>query len=200
MRKLGRAARAVIAVVALLSSVQMQSCVGKRGHTCYVNSDCESGSFCADSGFCDSECRADRDCPCGSHCEAGCGLCVRDDLQGPATCFPYQRGLDTNEVLGVCAVKPTTTTQSGAGGAGPDEERLCAPNASQPQCLASPPSGGSAGSGGVSGSGGSGGQGGAEEPTGGTAGDGGTTGGSGPLGGGPNGGTPTDLAGQGGLP
>jgi hypothetical protein len=161
MIKLGRIVRGLVAGSALVALFQTPSCVGTRGGTCYSNTDCKSGSFCADSGFCDYECKSHIDCPCGSTCIDKCGICLRDDLRGPATCFPLKRGLSTDEVLGACAVEPTNTDSemsaaggSGGGNGGSDDERLCDPHADAPACLASPPLGGSGGAGGAGGSGG----------------------------------------------
>ncbi len=77
-------------------------CVGQRAEVCQVNSDCAAGTVCSGEGFCTWECAQDQDCPCGSFCARTCGLCVRDDFLGPATCFAFQNGLDTDAVLGAC--------------------------------------------------------------------------------------------------
>jgi hypothetical protein len=95
-------------------------CIGDRSSRCELSSDCDSG-FCSDSGFCDQECRNNADCPCGSTCETSCGICVRLDGTGPATCFPFERGLNTEEVLGVCRFRmpqPVMPTESGEPRAG----------------------------------------------------------------------------------
>lgn len=78
------------------------ACIGVRPAVCEGNSDCGSGAVCGGAGFCISECTAASDCPCGAFCAQSCGLCLRTDFAGPATCFAYQNGLDTTGVLGAC--------------------------------------------------------------------------------------------------
>lgn len=138
-------------------------CISDRGDICRTNSDCASG-FCSASGFCDRECKDDRDCVCGSYCGASCGLCLRDDGAGPATCYALRRGLSTQDVLGACRVSPPAPTDTGgasgegdatttggaatSGNRGDDPEELVnhcslAP-LDQPKCLESLPVGGNA--------------------------------------------------------
>jgi hypothetical protein len=139
--------RAVLVIGLVVLFCSGQSCIASRGSTCSLQSDCQSqGQFCAGSGFCQAECRADVDCPCGSHCAVTCGICVRNDLLGPATCVAFQSGLSTNDVLGACSVVPPTA----AADAGQGDGRLCMPQVTQPSCVTSPPvaAAGSGGSGG----------------------------------------------------
>lgn len=91
-----------LATIAMAAGFIPVACVGDPPNSCRLSSDCGAGAFCDGSGFCYSECRRDADCPCGSTCTASCGICVRDDQRGPATCLPFQHGLTTAEVLGAC--------------------------------------------------------------------------------------------------
>lgn len=133
-----------------------QACIGDRPVTCRTSSDCES-SFCADSGFCDRECREHIDCPCGSVCATSCGLCVRLDGRGPATCFALSRGLDTNEVLGACREHQLSQETLGEGG---DTGTCDEEPPTLPVCLGSPPSEGETTTSTATSSGGAGGEGG----------------------------------------
>jgi hypothetical protein len=120
------------------------ACVGVRPLECGSHSDCQTGGqgqFCNGRGFCESECHADTDCPCGSFCARSCGLCIRNDLAGPATCFAFERGLTTTETLGACRgdddAAPTPVIASEAG---VREGGVCdLPLLTLPICLPSPP-------------------------------------------------------------
>lgn len=74
---------------------------------CRTNSDCvlhaDSGrlGICSAHGFCRRECNLAEDCPCGSFC-AACGVCVRNDLAGPATCFGLDNFHSDAELVGAC--------------------------------------------------------------------------------------------------
>ena len=116
--------------VALLLSVAVlgTGCVVDRRAACRFHSDCDDG-YCAQTGFCRRECVEDEDCPCGSYCAAGCGICIRDDNAGPATCIPLDDGLTTDaEVTGACrlrspsrdAAAPDGGPATDAAGAGSD--------------------------------------------------------------------------------
>jgi hypothetical protein len=161
------------------SCLVVPSCIAHRPDKCSESSDCTDG-FCNARGFCESECTANIDCPCGSWCATSCGICIRDDLKGPATCEPSGHGLSTKDVLGVCreaiAAHVETVALAGAGGA--SEE--CKFEASAFPCSAEPVEstggmgpGGSGSTGGTGGAGASG-PGGMGGVTGGTAGQGGS--------------------------
>jgi hypothetical protein len=92
-----------VGLVLFLSTATV-SCVGNRPPTCERQSDCTrmDAGFCSGAGFCESECASSTDCPCGSFCAKTCNICVRDDLKGPATCFPFSQGMTVAEILGVC--------------------------------------------------------------------------------------------------
>lgn len=94
-----RSVRAFLVVAALLPLGS--SCISNRKAPCVRSSDCANG-YCGADGFCETECSRDEDCPCGSRCAIGCGICIRDDGTGPATCEPFDRGLSLAEILGVC--------------------------------------------------------------------------------------------------
>jgi hypothetical protein len=114
------------------------ACVGTTSRPCRTQTDCETDGqdgFCTNGGFCARECVRDTDCPCGSFCAVGCGLCIRDDCAGAATCFANDRGLDNETVLGVCrdercrpsgvdaSTGPTDAGVVGAGDAGAIDAR-----------------------------------------------------------------------------
>jgi hypothetical protein len=126
------------------------ACIGERPGSCSTQSDCATGQFCGGSGFCETECRQDFDCPCGSKCALGCGICLRDDGLGPATCFPFQRGIGTDEVLGACRNRAAGSGNAGSldasentsaeGGEGNSIPRNCPLKlATIPSCVLSPP-------------------------------------------------------------
>ncbi|HYO96149.1 MAG TPA: hypothetical protein VER33_16635, partial [Polyangiaceae bacterium] len=117
--------------IALSCVVLTASCVGSRPKQCSSLGDCDGG-FCNSRGYCQRECSSGRDCPCGSSCAADCGICVRDDGAGPATCFAFRNGLSQDDVLGVCRaaltsrdgwppVDETDSIQDAAAGNGPSE-------------------------------------------------------------------------------
>jgi hypothetical protein len=121
------------AAIALLSA---DACVPDRPASCRTPSDCQSG-ICNLQGFCESECTQDRDCPCGAHCATVCGLCVRDDGLGPATCFAFERGLTTDLVLGTCRVDGGVLVPDAAS---VGDGGVCqSPPPTLPSCVASPP-------------------------------------------------------------
>lgn len=60
----------------------------------------EQRGFCSGFGACMRECEQDRDCPCGAFCAQGCGVCLRANDHGPATCAT--RPLPDTEVMGLC--------------------------------------------------------------------------------------------------
>ncbi|HJL17295.1 MAG TPA: hypothetical protein RMH99_16630 [Sandaracinaceae bacterium LLY-WYZ-13_1] len=102
---------------------------------CRNNSDCllaegDGGTrigICSARGFCRTECRDDGDCPCGSFCAAGCGVCIRNDRAGPATCFGYDNFQSSGQLLGVCLV--------GVGpDGGPPSRPECPDDAPLPSC------------------------------------------------------------------
>jgi hypothetical protein len=93
----------VLIAAGVFAWVSATACIGGRPQTCTVTADCGAGSVCGTEGFCVAECQSSRDCPCGGFCATGCGLCVRFDLAGPATCFAFQEGLTTSDVLSACA-------------------------------------------------------------------------------------------------
>ena len=97
-------ARAVLPglVALLLGGSLCAACIGQRPQVCQSNADCAFGTVCGGDGFCTWECAASNDCPCGSFCSPSCGLCIRNDFRGPATCFAFQNGLDTDAVRGAC--------------------------------------------------------------------------------------------------
>lgn len=169
-----------LAIAAIVAGSVPIACIGNPPESCRVNSDCGSDSFCDGDGFCYSECRRDADCPCGSTCAASCGMCIRDDQRGPATCVPYQHGLTTAEVLGAClrpdggvpVSRSSTETDAEVADAGTDSRDCPLQLPTLPICVPSPPvDGGSAGGGGSAGASPDGGMGGDIE-----AGSGGTGG------------------------
>ena len=94
------------------------ACIGNRPRRCEAQSDClAQGAVCSTRGYCEKECSTSEDCPCGSYCAEGCGLCIRADNTGAATCFPSDNGLTVNETLGVCrpSLKPPLEQRSDAG-------------------------------------------------------------------------------------
>ena len=139
-RRLGgiRADVCLLAAIAGISVlVASNACVPDRPSACRTSHDCDSG-ICNLHGFCEAECAADRDCPCGSKCATTCGLCIRDDWSGPATCFAFDRGMSTDAVLGSCRTDQPPATDAGA--AVVVDGGVCqAPPPTLPSCLASPP-------------------------------------------------------------
>jgi hypothetical protein len=125
--------------IGLLASGWAGCVVRRQSDTCERQSDCSTGRFCTGRGFCESECGGAGDCPCGSFCAASCGICVREDLRGPATCIAYQRGLSTNEVLGACGTDIATRAADAADAAGESEGGACNPPPTLPECTQSPP-------------------------------------------------------------
>lgn len=109
-------------------------CIGPRD-SCERHSDCASG-ICSANGYCQTECKANRDCPCGAHCEASCGVCIRDDGAGAATCFAFHHGVGRDEVLGACGLGAPETSPTEAG----TDDRVCAPHVlTLPECVEDPP-------------------------------------------------------------
>jgi hypothetical protein len=78
------------------------ACVGDHPKSCTQSGDCQPGGVCDGQGFCTHECRTNVDCPCGSACNRSCGLCLRADTGGLATCFAVDRNVSVNEALGAC--------------------------------------------------------------------------------------------------
>jgi hypothetical protein len=122
-----------LAGIAVVGLVLPLGCVGSRPNSCRLNSDCATGSFCDGDGFCYQECRKDSDCPCGSTCSGACGICVRDDHLGPATCVPFQHGLTTAEVLGAC-LRSTSGPAPAASEGSAGENEMASVDASTRQC------------------------------------------------------------------
>lgn len=86
-------------------------CVGDRPKSCLRQTDCsDTSQFCSGAGFCSHECVLDSDCPCASYCELKCGICIREDNQDPATCYPITQGLTVEDIRGVCANDRQTPT------------------------------------------------------------------------------------------
>jgi hypothetical protein len=98
-------------------------------------------------GYCRAECVRDQDCPCGSTCAPSCGICIRDDLRGPATCFPFANGLATTDVLGACRADvadggsvPRVKSRSRVDAGQSADGGVCPPRViDQPSCAESPP-------------------------------------------------------------
>lgn len=132
-------------------TIALAACIGDRPATCDRQSDCVGPSICTSEGFCETECTTNADCPCGSTCTVSCGVCIRTDRQGPATCFAFHRGLATVEVLGACGVDPAdaglddeTTVPSSPNNASSsvdagDGGQCDLPPVSAPLCKDSPP-------------------------------------------------------------
>ena len=116
------------------------SCIGtSRAKECSSNSECSTG-FCGLRGFCTAECHADTECPCGAFCATACGICLRHDLAGPATCFAFRQGLSTADVLGVCRAAVEDAASPPINDAGLVEAGACnQPPLTLPQCIDSPP-------------------------------------------------------------
>lgn len=131
--------------LALAGVLGPAGCIGERPEKCTYHSDCRD-SFCSAQGFCVSECDQDRDCPCGSVCVKGCGLCVREDGAGLATCFAINRGVSAAEALGSC-VLPPQSANGAAGAAGQTEStRACGDVVAPPlTCIDSPQGSGGSG-------------------------------------------------------
>lgn len=130
-------ARPDLVVPLFAAVISLAACLGRsRAAACTSDAECTVG-FCNVRGFCESECHVDADCPCGSFCARSCGICLRNDRTGPATCFPFRHGLDTAAVLGVCrfedgGVVETPTAASDGGVCNPDP-------IDEPSCVQSPP-------------------------------------------------------------
>lgn len=129
---------------ALLLAVVTTTVACSPATPCSNNSDCLLATdperqigICSARGFCRSECDADEDCPCGSYCADGCGVCIRDDRAGPATCFGADNAYSTAELLSVCAVDARhdeSMLDGGASDAGTSRRRACPPDAPLPSC------------------------------------------------------------------
>lgn len=102
-------------VVALAGATSTNGCIPPRTNECRVQSDCGGSGICSLRGYCVRECEEHQDCPCGAFCAPGCGLCLRDDRGGAATCFARREGLTTDDVLGVC--RDDLSRDAGADGA-----------------------------------------------------------------------------------
>lgn len=92
-----------LGAILTLCVTMLPSCAGKRRDSCSRLGDCDDG-ICSSMGFCEAECAKDEDCPCGSFCSTGCGVCLTNLGNGPATCFAITRGLTPEEILGACPV------------------------------------------------------------------------------------------------
>jgi len=82
------------------------ACIARRPERCEQTSSCAVGSVCDGLGFCVSECKQDNDCPCGAYCNPGCGICLRQESGGLATCFAARHQLSAVETLGACRTRP----------------------------------------------------------------------------------------------
>ena len=135
----GRRLAALISVM-LATIAVVSACIGTRPQTCGTHGEC-AGGICNAQGFCETECSVSKDCPCGSLCRPSCGLCVRVDLAGPATCFAFQRGLNTPGVLGVCRADIPDASPDGADASLAESEAgVCKSELpTLPSCLLSPP-------------------------------------------------------------
>lgn len=94
--------------IALLAPVALAGAGCEPAYRCTRNEDCTSGGVrgvCSSRGFCRTECESDVDCPCNAFCAEPCGVCIRNDLGGPATCFAEDHFL-SEEILGVCLRDP----------------------------------------------------------------------------------------------
>lgn len=109
------------------------SCIHHRPQSCQRQSDC-AGEICSSRGFCTHECKKDVDCPCGSICATSCGICIRADQAGPATCFAFQAGLDTPTLLGACRDVDAALDDGGV-----EDGRCNAQLIVSAMCLDSPP-------------------------------------------------------------
>jgi hypothetical protein len=84
---------------------------------------------------------------CGSFCAPSCGVCIRDDRMGPATCFAFRHGYDTAAILGACGASPDAASVRDSAvetDAEADGEALSSANAGPcslllPVCRESPP-------------------------------------------------------------
>jgi hypothetical protein len=104
--------------VLLWSTLTISSCIGERPRRCETQRDCAGeNSVCSTRGFCQSECSQDLDCPCSSYCAVGCGVCLRSDNTGAATCFAGENGLSAPDILGVCSssIRQSTPQPADAG-------------------------------------------------------------------------------------
>ena len=103
----------VMAAIAMGGVIWASACVKSHEPPCSRQSDCSGGTICSGVGFCESECANQSDCLPGSFCAPGCGICIRNDLQGPATCFAQSRGLSDAEVFQACgALKDAGVTDA----------------------------------------------------------------------------------------
>lgn len=113
------------------------ACIGNHPKTCSRSGECQPGGICDGQGFCARECACDADCPCGSTCSPICGLCLRRDTGGLATCFAVDRNVRVNEALGACrgsfgspgapeagAPAPVAAAESDGGACLPAPEKL----------------------------------------------------------------------------
>ena len=115
-KRYGRGRAHVVAVTCFI--VALAGCIGNRPRRCEQHSDClPYDSVCSTRGFCAQECTRSEDCPCGSYCAEGCGICIRSDNVGAATCFASDTGLTAAETLGVCrpSLQPASTQRQDAG-------------------------------------------------------------------------------------
>ena len=118
----------------LAAMALLVACIGtSRAKSCSFTSECES-SICNIRGFCESECRTNADCPCGAFCATTCGVCLRNDRRGPASCFAFRHGYDTNAVLGACLAGRSL---EGSNGDATTEDDAAAVSASSPEAAAS---------------------------------------------------------------
>ena len=94
----------------VVGSQVVTACVDDRPEPCRTatnnanaDGECGAGLVCSADGFCERECRYDYQCPCGSFCAPSCGLCILDDLSGPATCKATSLGYGApKDTLGAC--------------------------------------------------------------------------------------------------
>jgi hypothetical protein len=90
-------------IVVVVSLVGGSSCVDHGEiEKCARQGDCPQSYTCGAAGFCEQECKGANECPIGSFCSVQCGLCIRNDLLRPATCFPGEIGLSSSEALQAC--------------------------------------------------------------------------------------------------
>ncbi len=107
----------------LLVALLVSAC--EPANPCRNNSDCvlraADGSptdmragVCTMRGFCRRECEEHTDCPCGSFCASTCGLCMRNDGLGSATCFGHDNSYSDGELLGLCGHQAAPATNDRA--------------------------------------------------------------------------------------
>jgi hypothetical protein len=121
--------RVLVGVLFAPLTMLTAACVSNPADSCMRHSDCQQdgkAGVCAANGFCERECIQDQDCPCGSFCASGCGLCITNDLAGPATCTPDRWGLRPEAIVtGACRNARRTSEPEVDGG------RVCASEAAE---------------------------------------------------------------------